>query len=79
MKIAISLPDQLYAAADRLARRLGVSRSELYRRALADYLERHDDESVTRQLDAVYGDDPDPGVPGPLDRQQRRGVSREDW
>ena len=38
MKTAISLPDDLFKSADALAGRLGVSRSQLYQEALAEYL-----------------------------------------
>jgi predicted transcriptional regulator len=55
MKTAISLPDPVFRSADRLAARLGISRSELYCRAIKDLLARHDDDTVTEQLDAVYG------------------------
>ncbi len=54
MKTAISLPDALFEAADRLAARLRLSRSELYARALGRFVEQHLDEGVTRELDAVY-------------------------
>jgi metal-responsive CopG/Arc/MetJ family transcriptional regulator len=54
MKTAISLPDPLYAEAEALARTLGVSRSELYARALAELVARHRSEDITRRLDAVY-------------------------
>ena len=37
MKTAISLPDELFAAAEKLAERLGVSRSQLYATALAEH------------------------------------------
>jgi len=53
MKTAISLPDDLFAEADRLARRLSKSRSQLYREAVEEYLARHDPEEVTRALDRV--------------------------
>jgi metal-responsive CopG/Arc/MetJ family transcriptional regulator len=56
MKTAISLPDPVFRSAERLAARLGVSRSELYCRALKDLLARHDEAAVTAQLDVVYGD-----------------------
>jgi metal-responsive CopG/Arc/MetJ family transcriptional regulator len=39
MKTAISLPDDLFRAAERHARRAGKSRSELYAQALSEYLE----------------------------------------
>ncbi len=51
MKTAISLPDALFAEADRLARRLAKSRSQLYREAVEEYIARHDPEEVTRALD----------------------------
>jgi hypothetical protein len=56
MKTAISIPDPVFQSAEQLAARLGVSRSELYCRALRDLLARHDQATVTEQLDAVYGD-----------------------
>lgn len=55
MKTAISIPDELFESADGLARRLGVSRSELYAKALREYLEEHRGEGVTERLDGVYG------------------------
>ena len=55
MKTAISLPDPVFRSADRLAARLGITRSELYCRAIRDLLARHDESVVTAQLDAIYG------------------------
>jgi predicted transcriptional regulator len=79
MKTAISIPDPLFAAADELARRLGLSRSELYQRAIASYLERHDDAMVTDRLDRVYGGD-DRGTLDPvLDQLQRRSLPKDEW
>ncbi len=54
MKTAISLPDELFRSGDTLARRLGVSRSELYARALAEYVAKHRADAVTRRLDELY-------------------------
>ena len=59
MKTAISLPDRLFEQADRAARRLGKSRSELYREAVEEYLERHDPQTVTRRIDEVCAAIPD--------------------
>jgi hypothetical protein len=55
MKTAISLLGPVFRSAEQLANRLGLSRSELYCRALRDLLARHDQLAVTEQLDAVYG------------------------
>jgi metal-responsive CopG/Arc/MetJ family transcriptional regulator len=54
MKTAISLPDDLFKAAESLAGRLGVSRSRLYATALEDYIARHQARRVSERLDAVY-------------------------
>ena len=53
MKTAISIPDELFRRADELAGRLGKSRSEVYREALADYVARRDPGAVTHALDAI--------------------------
>ena len=58
MKTAISLPDATFRRADSVARRLGISRSELYVKALEAYLGPPTDEEVTALLDAVYADLP---------------------
>src|ERR1041384_6218880 len=47
MKTAISIPDSIFHDADALAKRLGISRSELYARAVADLVARHNGALVT--------------------------------
>jgi metal-responsive CopG/Arc/MetJ family transcriptional regulator len=56
MKTAISIPDDVFEAADKLARELGQSRSRLYAQAIREYLARHSANSVTEALDAVWAD-----------------------
>lgn len=51
MKTAVSIPDDLFRQVDELARRLGKSRSEVYREALADSVARSDADAVTQALD----------------------------
>jgi len=53
MKTAISLPDEIFEQAERLAQRMKKSRSELYREALAEYVARHEPDAVTAALDRV--------------------------
>jgi predicted transcriptional regulator len=53
MKTAISLPDWVHRDADRLARRLGKTRSRLYTEAMQLYLARYDADAVTDALNAV--------------------------
>lgn len=54
MKTAVSIPDPVFRAADQMARRLNVTRSELYARALVRMLEQDDDASVTARLNELY-------------------------
>jgi metal-responsive CopG/Arc/MetJ family transcriptional regulator len=78
MKTAISLPDSVFEQADRLAAQLGLSRSELYARAVAKYVARHLHASVREQLDAVYGEAPSK-LDRVLARMQSASLGREDW
>ena len=57
MKTAISIPDPLFKATERLARRLRLSRSEVFQRAVQAFVQDHDDSAVTAALDEVYGSD----------------------
>jgi hypothetical protein len=74
MKTAVSIPDGVFDAADRLAARLGVSRSELYTCALRSLLERESDDAVTARLDDVYAQDPG-GLADDLKQAQRGAVA----
>jgi metal-responsive CopG/Arc/MetJ family transcriptional regulator len=78
MKIAISLPDALFQSADELAERMGVSRSELYARAVADYLAKHRAEDVTARLNQVFGEEPS-GMDERLRKAQSRSLSSSEW
>ena len=55
MKTAISIPDRVFRSAEQLAARLGVSRSELYSKALATLIDKHRDDLVTSRLNEIYG------------------------
>ena len=78
MKTAISLPDDLHRSGDALAKRMGLSRSELYARALAEYVAKHRASQVTQRLNAVYAAEDgrlDPAVA----RAQGSVLARERW
>jgi metal-responsive CopG/Arc/MetJ family transcriptional regulator len=56
MKTAISLPDDTFRRVDRAARRLGVSRSELFVRAAENWLDTLEDDGTTAAINhAVAG------------------------
>ena len=78
MKTAISLPDELFESADALAQRLGVSRSELYATAVAEFLAKHQGTKVTERLDQVYAEQRSP-LERPLRRAQARALRTPEW
>ena len=78
MKTAISLPDDLFASADALAERLGVSRSNLFATALAEFLAKHQSRRVTERLDAVYATESSALDPV-IRKAQRKTILRDTW
>jgi metal-responsive CopG/Arc/MetJ family transcriptional regulator len=78
MKTAISIPDKVFARADRAAKKLGVSRSELYTRAISKFVEDLQRNGVTEKLNAVYATEPS-GIEPAVRRAQARAVGREVW
>lgn len=50
MKTAVSIPDEIFEDAERLAQRLKRSRSDLYSRALSEYVARHGPDEVTEEM-----------------------------
>jgi metal-responsive CopG/Arc/MetJ family transcriptional regulator len=51
MKVAVSIPDTVFAEAEIIAARLKTSRSDVYARALGEFISHHAPDSVTRLLD----------------------------
>jgi metal-responsive CopG/Arc/MetJ family transcriptional regulator len=54
MKTAISLPDRLFDEAEKTAQSMGIPRSQLFAKALEEFIERHKRENITEQLNRVY-------------------------
>lgn len=78
MKTAISLPDDLFEAANTLARKLGMTRSGLFASAVADYVARHRTSRVTERLDAVYATE-DSRLEDAMKNAQDRTLRRSEW
>lgn len=80
MKTAISVPNAVFEAAERLAARIGVSRSELYATAVAEFMARHRAAGVRERLDAVYDlEDEAARLETVLAIVQSESVREEDW
>ncbi len=78
MKTAISLPDTVFRAAERQARRTRKSRSQLYADALTEYLSRHAPDEVTEAMNRVVDQLGDPADPF-VDTAARSVLERIEW
>lgn len=78
MKTAVSIPDDVFEGAERLARRTKKSRSRLFSDAVREYVARHASEDVTEAMDRVCGE-----LGNPKDRfvssAARRILERSEW
>jgi metal-responsive CopG/Arc/MetJ family transcriptional regulator len=78
MKTAISIPDEVFHAAEELSKRIEMSRSELYTKAVAAFIASQRGEHVREQLDAIYEAE-DSGLDPILSQWQWLSLPREDW
>ena len=78
MKIAVSIPDEVFEEAERLASRLQTSRSRLYARALAEFVARHSDDRVTAAMDSVV-DEVGTGVDEFTREAAHQALRRVEW
>jgi predicted transcriptional regulator len=72
------MPDDLFRLAEGVARRLRLSRSELYAKAIAEYLKRRQDDAITERLNEVYARRPAKLESG-LNRAQLRSLDKDAW
>ncbi|MBZ5636302.1 MAG: ribbon-helix-helix domain-containing protein [Acidobacteriia bacterium] len=78
MRTTMSVPDDVFRGAERLARRSRKSRSQLYSEAIKEYVARHASDEVTEALNRVcdqVGDQSDPF----LAAAARRILERSQW
>jgi metal-responsive CopG/Arc/MetJ family transcriptional regulator len=78
MKTAISLPDPVFEEAESLAKQLGVSRSELYTKALKAYLQKYNHDRILNKLNEVYSEEFSEADPV-LTKMQLISLPNEDW
>ena len=78
MKTAISLPDKLFERAERFAQQIDLNRSQLYARALHEYLEKYDPDSITAAFDNVYATESSEIDPA-LWQMQLLSLQEDEW
>jgi len=81
MKTAISIPDDLFENAERAAKKLGVSRSELYASAVSEYIERYRREGITEKLNELHcaEGETNPELDPILSTLQTETLTEVDW
>lgn len=78
MKTAVSIPDDIFQKAEKLAKRGQRSRSEVFTAALGEYVARHAPDEVTNAMNQVcdaVGDQSDAFVKA----ASRRTLSKSEW
>ncbi len=78
MKIAVSVPDELFREAEAAAKSLRMSRSRLYSAALFEFLEERRPKDVTERLNEVYAKR-SARVDDALSRMQWAALPEEEW
>jgi metal-responsive CopG/Arc/MetJ family transcriptional regulator len=78
MKTAISIPDPIFQAAENMAKRLGMSRSELFTVAMSKYMKEHKYQNVTESLNKIYSQDIE-DIDKELVSMQLKSLPKEDW
>lgn len=77
MKVAVSLPNQVFEEAERVSKRLRVSRSRLYAQALEELVAKHRSQGVREALDRVYADQE--SEVDPIVKKLQARALRETW
>ena len=78
MKTAVSIPDELFESAEKLAEKLEMSRSKLYATALEQYVSFHDGEAITAKLNEIYAS-VDSSLDPVLEKMQSLSLPKEEW
>jgi hypothetical protein len=78
MKTAVSIPDNVFEEAERLAAELRTSRSQLYSRALQEYVARHAPDRLTEAMNRVV-DEVGPEVDEFSQRAANQILERVKW
>jgi metal-responsive CopG/Arc/MetJ family transcriptional regulator len=78
METAISIPSDLFQQAEELAQQIGLTRDELYTRALRRLLKAYQDTELTRQLNEIYEHE-DSSIDPILMQMQLMSLEPEEW
>jgi metal-responsive CopG/Arc/MetJ family transcriptional regulator len=78
MKIVVFIPDSIFKAAEKMAPSLGLSRSEIYAKAVAEYLQKYRNDGVTKKLVEIYSKESSQLDPG-INALQSASINEDDF
>lgn len=78
MKTAVSIPDEVFDVADALTKRLGISRSRLYSKAITQFVKKYRTRDITERLNQVYSGQ-DSRIDPVLLKGQLASLIKERW
>jgi metal-responsive CopG/Arc/MetJ family transcriptional regulator len=82
MKTAVSIPDDVFEKGEKAARRLKMSRSELYARAVEAYVDAHTPDAITESWNAMLAEMTSEEISGDLEVARagaRQTMKRNRW
>jgi len=78
LKTAISIPENIFLQADETAKVMGLNRSRLYTAAIAEFLEKHREDSIKAKLNEIYANE-NSRVDPIFNNAQMVNLAKEDW
>ena len=75
---AVVLPIPLFEEGEKLASHFGISRSELYSRAISSYISEYQKERTIGELNRIYGEE-GKELDSEIIELQRQSLSKEKW
>lgn len=78
MKTAISIPDSIYKAAEKLTSHLGMTRSALYTKAIQKFLLEYRNDKITEKLNTVYEKETS-GLDPAFETMQLISMEEDEW
>jgi hypothetical protein len=78
MKIAFSIPDPIFIAAESLAASLNKPRSQRYAEAIAQFVGQHSSSSITKRLNTIH-DREGTGIDPTFASAQSKALVNEAW
>jgi metal-responsive CopG/Arc/MetJ family transcriptional regulator len=79
MKTAVSIPEDVFHKADRLARRSKKSRSQLYSEALREYIARHSEDEITEAMNRAIDEIGEKSDSRFIDAAAAQALQRIEW